>query len=103
MREIYGRLNRDNRSIWLEEAIVESSDFNGTLWIEFASEFSIIAHSIVSLHLKCSLHFLPISLTAKKTSISEKPEKPEISGIISFTAQEWTEFSLNMLKLVWLR
>lgn len=42
-RERYGRLNRDTRSVWLQKAIAESADINGSLWIEFASEFSITA------------------------------------------------------------
>lgn len=66
VRDIYGRLNRDTRSVQLQNVAVESSDFNGSLWIEFASELGIIVLDIASLLLKCSLHYLLNSLTARR-------------------------------------
>lgn len=68
-REIYGRLNRDTRAARVQKAVVESSNVNGSLWIEFASELGIIALNIASLLFKSSLHYLFNSLPGRHPSI----------------------------------
>lgn len=88
-RERYGRLNRDTRSVWLQKAVVESSDINGSLWIEFASEFSIIVLDIASLLLKCSLLYLLNFLPGRKASIAATNTQ-QISEFSPFTAQSCT-------------